>query len=336
MARRCFVVVLPGVADGPLGITLDVLGAVTRLSRSGLAGSREKRDELAPVLVSLDGASVPTAAGRTFAVDGALTDVVPKKRDVILLPGMGFATEAEVDRALSRDDVGEATRLLGVIGPRAGIVGASCASTFLLAASGLLDGHAATTTWWLAPVFARRFPRVALRSDRMVVESGTRLTAGSAFAHADLLLAIVARTSGPSLAELAASYLVLDARTSQSRYMVQTHLRTSDPIVGALERHVLAHLDGPLDLADLARATRTSPRTLARRVSAALGTTPLRFVHRLKMERAAHLLEASREPVDAIARSVGYADPAAFRRIFRREMGRAPRELRAPARVVDP
>jgi len=335
MARTCFVLTLDGMADGPVGITLDVLGAVTRLSRSGLVGKRERQGELVPRLVSLDGRPVRTAAGRTATVDGALGDIAPTKRDVLLVPGLGTATEPEVDRALAREDVKRAVCLLGALGPRVGIVAASCASTFLLAASGLLEGHAATTTWWLAPVFAKKFPSVTLRSDRMVVASEAtrgpaRLTAGSAFAHADLVLSIVARTCGPSLAQLAASYLVLDERTSQSRYMVQTHLRASDPVVSSVERYVLANLEGPLALADLARAARTSPRTLARRVSAALGITPLRFVHRLKMERAAHLLEASHEPVDAIARSVGYADPAAFRRIFRRELGRSPRELRAP------
>ena len=52
----------------------------------------------------------------------------------------------------------------------------------------------------------------------MVVASGPAITAGSAFAHADLMLAVVARTLGPAVAHTVARYLVLDERTSQSRY----------------------------------------------------------------------------------------------------------------------
>jgi transcriptional regulator GlxA family with amidase domain len=42
-----------------------------------------------------------------------------------------------------------------------------------------------------------------------------------------------------------------------------------------------------------------------------------------------HLLETTQRPVDEVAAGVGYADAAAFRRVFRRETGEAPRERRA-------
>lgn len=204
------------------------------------------------------------------------------------------------------------------------LVGASCAATFVLAASGALDGGQATTTWWLASTFAQRFPRVRVRADRMVVESNGAFTAGSAFAHADLMLAMVSRTLGPSLAHLIARYLVLNERASQARYMVMDHLRSSDPVIVKLERFVLSNMARQLTVAQMARATATSPRTLARRVARALGTSPVHFVHRLRMAHAVHLLETSHRSIDEVAACVGYADSAAFRRIFRRETGEAP------------
>ncbi len=150
-------------------------------------------------------------------------------------------------------------------------------------------------------------------------------TAGSAFAHADLMLALLGQVASPSLAHLVARYLVLDARPSQSRYMVLEHLRTQDPSLRAVERFVAANLHRQLTLEELARAASTSPRTLARRVHAGLGMSPLAFVQRVRVHHAAHLLETTRESVEAIAARVGYADAAAFRRVFRRHLGESPR-----------
>jgi len=79
----------------------------------------------------------------------------------------------------------------------------------------------------------------------------------------------------------------------------------------------------------MARATATSARTLARRVTAALGSTPQRFAQRLRIAKAAHLLETTHRSIEQIAAEVGYADAAAFRRIFRRETGDTPRTRRA-------
>ena len=43
-----------------------------------------------------------------------------------------------------------------------------CTGSVLLAAAGLLDGEDATTHWSACDLFARHFPRVALRPERIV------------------------------------------------------------------------------------------------------------------------------------------------------------------------
>jgi len=133
----------------------------------------------------------------------------------------------------------------------------------------------------------------------------------------------------PSLAHLVARYLVLDERPSQARYMVMEHVRSADPVVRTLEWFITSNIQRQLTLEEMARATATSPRTLARKVERALGTTPLRFAQRLRVAQAVHQLESTRRSVDEVAARVGYADAAAFRRGFRRETGEAPRARRA-------
>ncbi|WP_240475358.1 GlxA family transcriptional regulator [Vulgatibacter incomptus] len=316
---------LDGVSDGSLGVGLDVVGTAAQLAEAGLAAGPIRATSLRQRVVSLDGRPVRSGTGRSVAVDGALSVRSVKAGDVLIMPGLSAASEPAIDRLLSRDDTARGIELLARASAKGAMVAASCSATFVLAASGLLAGRSATTTWWLVPVFARRFPDIHVCADRMVVEAEGVLTAGSAFAHADLMLAIVSRVASPSLAHLVARYLVLDERASQARYMVLEHLRTSDPALRAMERFIATNLDRQLTLDELARAARLSTRTLARRVQAGLGMTPIELVQRRRVAHAAHLLETTRESVDEVAARVGYSDAAAFRRVFRRYVGETPR-----------
>ena len=329
MPRSFTQLVFDGVADGPVSVALDILGAASRVVQARLIDLPESRLPARTRIVSIDGAPVRTAAGRLLQVDGAFSLRGMGSSDVLVLPGLGMPTPSEISAALERADIARATEGVARAAGRGVLVAASCSASFVLAASGVLDGREATTTWWLGPTFAQRFPRVTLRTDRMVVASGGVFTAGSAFAHADLMLAILAQTMSPSLAHLVARYLVLDERASQARYMVMEHLRSADPVIRALERFIASNLHRQLTVAQMARATATSPRTLARKLEKALGTTPLRFVQRLRVAQAVHLIETTQQSVDEVAARVGYADAAAFRRIFRRETGEAPRARRA-------
>lgn len=324
--------VFDGVADGALGVALDIVGAAARVMRAGLVAVPGQPRPPNHRVVSVDGEPVRTAAGRPLAVDGALTLRGLGAGDVLALPGLWATTAPEISALLARDDVARGTELVARAAAKGALVAASCSATFVLAAARVLDGHQATTTWWLGPAFAERFPRVKLRADRMVVASGRVFTAGSAFAHADLMLAILAHAWSPSLAHMVARYLVLDERASQARYMVMAHLGSADPVIRALEVFINTNIDRQLTIDEMASATATSPRTLARRVVKALGTTPQQFVQRLRVAQAVHLLETTALPIDDIAARVGYADPAAFRRVFRRETGETPHARRTRGR----
>lgn len=316
--------VFHGVADGPLGVALDIISTAAHLARAGAAPG----PVLTQRIVSVDGSPVRTGAGRSLAVDGALSGRGPRRGEVLVLPGVGAATETRIAELLAREEVQRGAALIAKAAARGVLVAASCSATFVLGAAGVLDGKPATTTWWLRDSFARRFPRVLLRTAQMVVPAEGVITAGAALAHADLLLALVSRTAGPTLAHWVTRYLLLEERTSQARYMAATQLRSADPILRAVEDFIRSNLSRQLSLHELARAAGTSPRTLARRLQDTLGTTPRAFMQRLKMAHAVQLLETTRGPVEEIAAQVGYADAAAFRRIFRRETGEAPRQRR--------
>ncbi len=323
-----FHLVFDGVSDGGIGVALDVVATAARLLRAGRGSGPGAARALTQSVVSVDGQPVRTGAGRTLGVDGPLGLEQVGPGDVIVVAGLSAPTPPEIAALLARSDVQRGIGLLAAAAERGSLLAASCSATFVLASAGVLQGRQATTTWWLARQFAERFPQVKLRVDRMVVDADKALTAGSALAHTDLMLAIVSRIASPSLAHLVASYLVLEQRESQARYMIQESLRTQDPIVQTLERFVLANLGRQVSTEEMAHATATSPRTLARRLAEVLAMTPQRFVQRLRVHHAVYLLETTQVPVEEIAVSVGYADAAAFRRIFQRETGQSPRGRR--------
>ncbi|MBL1080732.1 helix-turn-helix domain-containing protein [Streptomyces actinomycinicus] len=206
-------------------------------------------------------------------------------------------------------------------------IASACTGTFLLAEAGALDGRRATTSWWLAPVFRTRYPAVHLDQSKMVVASGEVTTAGAAFGHVDLALAIV-RASSPALADLIARYLVVDDRPSQSAYTIPSALAQSDPTVAAFERWARERLAEPISIPDAARSLGISERTLQRTVQRVLGTSPVRFVQDLRIERASHLLRTTDLPLEVISRKVGYEHANTLRVLLRERTGRTTSALR--------
>ncbi|WP_283811012.1 helix-turn-helix domain-containing protein [Bradyrhizobium zhanjiangense] len=70
-------------------------------------------------------------------------------------------------------------------------------------------------------------------------------------------------------------------------------------------------------------------RTFARRCERATGLSPVRFVQRLRVDKAMELLETTRLSLDDIAEKVGYADPSTLRKLMHREKTPGARASRA-------
>lgn len=320
--KKLLILTLDGVMDSSLAITLDTLRAARAFrERMGLKGGPEWSVTSHRKTVRTGGA-MRLDADFTFreVLDGAV------RAEWLIVPGLGMTSDHAIATRLQQKDALAAMDLLqrGV----ARRIAASCSAVFLLAEAGLLAEHAATTTWWLAQTFRARYPDVRLDETRMLVRDGAYLTAGSAFAQLDLALAIVTATMGPEIANLCSRYLLIDRRASQARYMIQSHIRHVDATVIAAERWIDANLSTPITITDLAAAVALSPKTLSRRITAATGLSPVRFLQRRRVMEAVHLIESTAMTVDDVATKVGYQDATALRKIIKRELGTTPSTLR--------
>lgn len=111
---------------------------------------------------------------------------------------------------------------------------------------------------------------------------------------------------------------------------------TRDSYLDAIQRviaFVATHLDDALDLDTLAADACLSPFHFHRVFRGMVGETPMEFVRRLRLERAAWRLATTTAPVTAVAFDAGYEAHEAFTRAFRQHFGASPSEFRATPRA---
>ncbi len=315
---KVHVLALDGVFDTGLATVLDAFATANELAEmAGLSATRFG------VTVCGVRRSVKTSLGLTVPV----RPIGGRAPDCVVVPAIGYKMPDPLQGALAQPQVWDAAAALRRWARLGATISAACIGTFVLAESGLLDGHRATTTWWLAPLFRKRYPAVRLDESDMVVKSENVVTAGAALGHLDLALWLI-RQGSPQLASLTANYLVVDSRPSQSAYALADHLVHSDPLVERFERWARASLARGFSLDQAARAAGASKRTLARRLHAVLGKSPLSYFQDLRVERAVHLLKTSAKSVDDIAAEVGYVEGVTLRTLLRRRFGRGVRDIR--------
>ncbi len=316
------ILVLEGASASAVGTTIDVVSAANRIIGKSTFDARFVSPE-----------------GRVVLRGGLVAEAKPlartRPRDVVVIPGLGAADATEIAERLSAPDIPAAGRWLARADARGAAIAASCTAVFVLAAAGLLEERRCVTTWWLGSELAQLAPAARVVIDEMVVRDGSIWTAGSAFAHIDLMLALMRHLGGAALTDELASRLVADQRTSQAGFLIPSHLAARDETVAALESFVRSRLGDPHTLDSMARWCGLSPRTLARRTNKAVGLSPLQLVQRVRLERSLHLLRTTRMPLEGVAAAVGLTDPATLHRLVKRHTGRSPGALRpsVPARA---
>jgi transcriptional regulator GlxA family with amidase domain len=210
---------------------------------------------------------------------------------------------------------------------------AACGGSIVLAETGLLEGHEATTHWAYAPIFRKYYPNVTLRIERILVQTGPARSlycAGGASSWQDLALLLVAKHGGTEEAiRMSKLFLYQWHRNGQLPYstMIQ-NVNHGDAIILHCQHWIAKHYDQQDIIARLVRESGLPKRSFDRRFRAATGYSPLSYVQTLRIEEAKQLLEMSTMLVGQIGQEVGYEDEASFRRLFRKLAGMTPGDYR--------
>ena len=309
------------VFDSAFSLLHDVLRTGARLAEAQHGGL-----PFVCQAVSIRGDAVSSGSGQMLAVSGSIRSI--SRADLIVIPGLELLDSLAVNNFLADKHIPLLSRWLHKHYQQGTTIAACCTSTFLLARSGLLDDRVATTSWWYAEDFRKRFPRVKLQQDMMITKDASLICGGAAMAHMDLGLALLDHLVGPDLSHGVARYLLLDGRSSQARYVISGHLAQSNDGTRKAEAWIRENIREPISIQDIADAVGVSPRTLARRMQEAIGQTPHHFVQRLKVERAVYLLQTTDWSFEVITEEVGYVEPASLRRLIRKHTGHTPSQHR--------
>ena len=323
--KKVLVVAFDGCQASSLAGTLDILKTANQAWRSlNESGSDEVLMDWR--VVSPGGRMVKAGCGLAIGVDGRLED--ESKADLVFIPAMNVESGEDV--------TDELIRLSGLISwlkrmyQSGSALATGCSGSFLLADTGYLDGHSATTSWWLNKSFRKRYPNIDLKINQVVNYANRIYTAGAGVAYLNLMLKVVEEFGGQNVALFCAKNMLIDAnKVSQSPYMMlQDHLQHKDEVVGKAQSWIQEHLHEDFTIQQLADYVSVSQRTFIRRFKKATGETPISYLQKLRIETAKKLLETTDISLETIVEQVGYADLSSFRRLFKRETDLSPRDYR--------
>jgi len=210
-------------------------------------------------------------------------------------------------------------------------VASLCTGTFLLAATGLLKGKSCSTHWMAETAFRQQFPDLDLRTDQIITDSDGVYTAGGATSSLNLILYLIEKYNGRPTALYCAKVLQIDIdRSSQSPFILFEGLKThKDEAIREIQEYIEANVEEKVTVEDLASRCAMGRINFSRRFKKATQISPVDYIQRVKIEAAKRSLESTRKNVNEVMYSVGYADPKAFRNIFKKVAGVTPQEYKS-------
>jgi AraC family transcriptional regulator, transcriptional activator FtrA len=269
---------------------------------------------------SVERGSLGTAYGLRVVADGGLERL--EGVGTIVIPGwkgIDVPVPQSLIRAL-RQAHANGARLLSI-----------CSGSFVLAATGLLDGRCATTHWQYAQALQRRFPELEVQAEVLYVDEGQLLTSAGSAAGLDLCLHLVRRDFGPKIANHVARRLVIPPHRDggQAQFVDRPVApRERSPLSAVLDL-MQRRLNDELPINVLASHAVMSERSFMRHFKEATGMSPGDWLIAARVDRARELLETSSHSIEVIAEQAGFGTAMTLRHHFRRRLGVSPRNYRA-------
>lgn len=202
---------------------------------------------------------------------------------------------------------------------------------WLLAEASLLDGFSATAHWEDVDDFSAAYPQINIIRDRFVIDR-KRITTGGSLPTVDLMLDVIRRRQGYSLAlEVSRLFIYEQAgfRADSTTAMPSTgSLRMVDERVSQAVRLMEENIDTPLLLSRLARRVGLSSRHLQTLFQETIGVGPHVHYLAVRLNAARRKVIESRQPFADIALATGFNSASAFSRAYKAHFRESASETR--------
>ena len=257
-------------------------------------------------IVVLGEQRVRSSSGLRLEADAQLADM---RGDILMvMPSYGFLTHANVT----------SSRALRAAARRFDILAGLDTGSWLLAEAGLLDGYRATIHWDELDRFSERFSDIDVQKEAVIYDRD-RITCGGASTAFALAMQMIEKQHGAAL-RLRVEHLFSGA-------YAQRPVRRGGIAARAVDL-MRAHIEEPLQIAQLAQQLGRSQKHLEQQMLARLGASPQVIYRRIRLERARQLSLDTTISVAEISVRCGYQDASAMTRAFRSEYGTTPQALR--------
>jgi len=206
-----------------------------------------------------------------------------------------------------------------------------CTGTFMLAASGLLDGKVCSTHWSVAENFRLMFPDINLQTDKLITDEKGLYTNGGAYSFLNLMVYLIEKYYDRQTAIYCSKVFQIEMdRNSQSEFTIFSGQKQhGDEVVQRAQDFIEKNLDERISIETLSLQFNISRRNFDRRFIKATGNTPIEYAQRVKVESAKKAFETNRKTIAEVMYEVGYTDVKAFREVFRKYTGISPLEYKA-------
>ena len=207
-----------------------------------------------------------------------------------------------------------------------------CAGALVAGEAGLLDGRQCTTHHEDCAELERLAPKARVLDNRIYVRDGQIYTSAGVTTGLDLMLTIIAEIAGPQCAVAVARHMVVYARRTGADPQLSPWLEGRNHLHPGLHRAqdaIAADPAHPWTASKLASVAHTSPRHLTRLFHSYAATSPIDYIHRLRVALARQLLTNSTLDLERVAERSGFGSSRQLRRVWNKYNSFPPSQSRA-------